>query len=90
VHCLDSRTGKAHWTHDTKDRVYGHPLVVDGKIYVGSDAGEVWIYSLEREKKVLAQIEHDSIMSAPLVYANGTLYVMTELRLHAIAKTKTK
>jgi outer membrane protein assembly factor BamB len=33
VHCLDEKTGKQQWTHDVKSRVYGHALVVDGKIY---------------------------------------------------------
>ena len=41
VHCLDEKTGKRHWSHDTKASVYGNPLVVDGKVYVGVDAGEV-------------------------------------------------
>jgi outer membrane protein assembly factor BamB len=88
VHCLDERTGKRHWVHDTKAMAFAHPTVVDGKVYVGTQDGMAWVLALDRTKKVIAKIEAEQGIVAPPVFANGVLYVLTEYRLHAIGSVK--
>jgi outer membrane protein assembly factor BamB len=88
VHCFDARTGRRHWTHDTKGGVFGDPLVVDGKVYVGDDDGRITVLELAAAKKVLAEREMGSPVRASPVYANGTLYVLTDSRLFAIGPDK--
>ncbi|HIG29209.1 MAG TPA: hypothetical protein EYQ50_16035 [Verrucomicrobiales bacterium] len=84
IHCLDARTGRPYWTHDAKGRIACSPLIVDDKVYIGDEDGDLEMLALSRDKKQL--FEH--VFSAPIysspVYANGVLYVATFEYLHAI------
>ena len=85
VHCLDAQTGRQCWVHDAKAVILGSPLIVDGKVYVGTTNGDVWILDLAREKKVLGQVEMNELIICSPIFANGVLYVATNRRLFAIA-----
>ena len=43
-HCIDAKTGKPHWTYDMLSAAWGSPLVVDGKVYIGDEDGDVAIF----------------------------------------------
>ncbi|MEX2212541.1 MAG: PQQ-binding-like beta-propeller repeat protein [Phycisphaeraceae bacterium] len=84
VHCLDLRSGKPHWTHDTLAGCWGSPLIVDNRVYLGTDAGHLFVFALSKEKKLLAQNDMgESVCSTPIV-ADGVLYIATRTRLFAI------
>jgi outer membrane protein assembly factor BamB len=83
VHCLDAKTGKRHWVHDVKVRVFGSPLIVDGKFYVCTQE-RAWIFELHTTKKVIASHEQNRGIDTSPVYANGSLYVLTNGLLHSI------
>ena len=36
-----SKTGKPYWTHDMLAAVWGSPMVVDGKVYLGDEDGDI-------------------------------------------------
>ena len=85
VHCLDAQSGKVHWTHDLLATISASPLIVDGKAYLTDQDGNVTIFALSKEKRLIAKHFHgDSVYCAP-VLANGTLYVATKQTLLAIA-----
>jgi outer membrane protein assembly factor BamB len=88
VHCLDARTGKHHWSHDTKSRLIGDPLVVDGRVYVGSDGPDVTVLELAKARRVTKRHEFPDSVDASPVYANGTLYIQTQSVLYAIASKR--
>lgn len=44
VHCLDAATGELYWRHDTAAAVWGAPYYVDGKVLVGTEDGDLWVY----------------------------------------------
>jgi outer membrane protein assembly factor BamB len=44
VHCLDAATGELYWRHDTRAAVWGAPYYVDGKVLVGTEDGDLWVY----------------------------------------------
>lgn len=88
VHCLDAKTGKRHWTHDLRGSVFGDPLIVDGKIYVGDDDARVNILELSKTRKVLKKHAFVHSVVAPQVFANGTLFILTDRRLYAIGTGK--
>jgi outer membrane protein assembly factor BamB len=88
VWCLDARTGKCHWVDDTKSSHMGQPLWADGKVYVSTDSGEVFVYAHGTEKKRLAKIEADASVQSGVVFANGTLYVTTDNVLYAVRNPK--
>jgi outer membrane protein assembly factor BamB len=84
VHCVDARTGKPYWVHRMRREVWGSSLVADGKVYVGSRAGDFAILAAGREKRVLAETQFDGSIASTPVAANGVLYVATLKRLYAI------
>jgi len=43
LHCLDRRTGKPHWTCDLLAACWCTPLLVDGKLLVPDEDGDVAI-----------------------------------------------
>ncbi len=85
LHCLDAKTGEQYWEHDLDGRTWCSPSWIDGKIYIGSDNGRVFVFAHGKEKKLLAGIDMGSMIRATPVAANGVLYVMTENKLYAIA-----
>lgn len=87
VHCIDAKTGQSVWMQSVDGEVWSSALIADGKIYIGTKRGDFWVFALSREKKVLSHIQLDSGLSATPVAANGTLFIATQTRLHAITHT---
>jgi len=58
LHCLDAKTGQVYWTHDTFAAVWGSTLVVDGKVYLGDEDGDVVILQTGKTKKGARRDEH--------------------------------
>lgn len=56
VHCIDLETGKRYWQHDLMAAIWGSPLYIDGKIFIGDEDGRLSIfdaskkYALDRQK----------------------------------------
>jgi outer membrane protein assembly factor BamB len=85
LHCFDANTGKEYWTHDLLSSVWASPLVVDGKIYVGNEDGDVYIMQTGKEKKELARINMRGGVTATMVPAHGTLFLNTNTELFALS-----
>lgn len=84
VHCLDAQTGTEYWTHDAHSGTYGSPLIVDDKVYIATEDGDVLIFALAKRKIVLAEHRFNYAIQCSPVFANGVLYVMTQKSLYAI------
>ena len=85
VFCLDAKTGRQYWKHDTTSMLRETPLIVDGKVYVADDDGFIRIFGLSSDKRVFAEIEMgDPIWGSAPVFANGVLYVTAGWFLYAI------
>lgn len=52
IHCLDATTGKVHWTADVFAACWASGLIVDDKVYVGTEDGEVVIFPLTADPKL--------------------------------------
>ena len=86
VFCLDAETGKKYWEHDMQAHIWGSTFVVDGKVYIGDEDGDVVVLADAKEKKVLNEINMGApVYSTPIV-ANGTMYIGTQTHLFAIAE----
>jgi outer membrane protein assembly factor BamB len=88
LHCLDENTGKPYWTHDLLSAVWGSPMVIDGKVYIGDEDGDVVVLEASKEKKLIGSMNMGSSVYATVVPANGTLFVMNRNQLWALAETK--
>jgi outer membrane protein assembly factor BamB len=89
VHCLDAKTGKPHWTYDMMAAVWGSPLLVDGKIMIGDEDGDVAVFALSPKLKLLAENKMGSAVYTTPVVADNVLYISTRNHLFAIgAKEK--
>ncbi len=88
-HCLDLKTGKPHWTHDMLAASWGSPLIVDGKVYIGDEDGDITVFKLAKEQEILAEINMgNSVYSTPIV-AGDTLYIANKSHLFAIREAAT-
>lgn len=85
LHCLDAGTGTPYWTYDTLAAVWGSPLVVDGKVYLGDEDGDVIIMQASKVMKKLAEINMGGSVSSSAVPANGVVYLTLRSQLFAIA-----
>jgi outer membrane protein assembly factor BamB len=87
LHCLDAKSGKPHFTYDMFAQAWGSPLIVDGKVYVGDEDGDVCIFKLDKDAKdPIAEINMGSSVYSTPVVANGVLYVASRSYLFAIQK----
>ena len=84
-HALDLETGKLLWEHDMLAAVWGSPYVVDGKVMLGDEDGDLTVLKAGREMEVLSEIGFGNVIYSTPVAANGTLFVMTRSHLYAIA-----
>ena len=73
---------------------WGSPLIVEGKVYIGDEDGDVTIFKLSREKEILSVDEYgdsgpinmgNSVYSTPIV-ADNVLYISNKTHLFAIAQ----
>ena len=88
-HCLDVKTGKPHWTYDMLAAAWGSPLIVDGKVYIGDEDGDVSIFKLssEPQEEPIEINMGTSVYSTPII-ADGTLYISSRNWLFAIENAK--
>ena len=86
LHCLDVATGQPHWTHDMLAASWGSPLIVDGRVYIGDEDGDISLFELSKKKTLLGEINMgNSVYSTPIV-AGNTLYIANKSHLFAIRK----
>lgn len=90
VFCVDAKNGKTVWMFDTKSHIWGSTLVVDGKVYIGNEDGEVIILKHGRTMEKLGVIEFSAPVYASPVVANGVLYIASQTQLYAFAATEKK
>lgn len=89
LNCLDAATGQRVWVHDLKANVWGSPLVADGKVYVQTGEGDVYVFQAGREEKLLAKNGGLPEMGhGTPVAANGVLYLAGQKALYALAVEK--
>jgi outer membrane protein assembly factor BamB len=83
-HCVDLKTGKQVWKHDMFAAMWSSPLIVDGKVYLGDEDGDVTVFQHGREKKVISEVNMGSSVYSTVITSNGAMFVMTRNNLFAI------
>jgi outer membrane protein assembly factor BamB len=83
-HCLDAKTGKPHWTHDMLAASWASPLIVEDKVYIADEDGDISIFQLAAEKELLGEVNMESATYTTPIVANNVLYIANRNRLFAI------
>jgi outer membrane protein assembly factor BamB len=86
LHCLDAKTGQELWNHDMLAAVWGSPIVIDGKVYLGDEDGDVVVLAAGKTKKLLFETNMGSSIYSTPVPANGNMYVVNRNQLIAVGK----
>jgi outer membrane protein assembly factor BamB len=81
---LDMKTGQTLWTHDMEAAVWSSPYLVDGKVLMGDEDGDLVVFAAGREKKVVFESNFGSCVYTTPIAANGVLYVTNREKLFAI------
>jgi outer membrane protein assembly factor BamB len=89
LHCLDVKTGKPYWTHDMFAAIWGSPIIIDDKVYLGDEDGDVTVLQHGREMKVVSEQNMGSSVYATAVPANGKLFIMNRNQLWALEEGAT-
>ncbi len=94
MHCLDAETGQVHWTYDMLSAAWGSPLIVEDKVYIGDEDGEMAIFRHSADPVVALSDEEPhygtrdmgtSVYSTPIV-AGNILYITNRTHLFAITE----
>jgi outer membrane protein assembly factor BamB len=88
LHALDAKTGKQLWKHDMLAAVWASPLVVDGKVYLGDEDGDIVVIKAGKTREVLFEGNMGSSVYGTVVAANGALFVTNRNQLICIAEAK--
>ena len=104
-HCLDAKkidektTNEdgthppvVYWKYDMFAAAWGSPLIVDGKVYIGDEDGDIAIFNLSSDPEVAMSDEEpiaevnvgNAVYSSPIV-ANDVLYIANKSTLFAIS-----
>jgi outer membrane protein assembly factor BamB len=86
VFCLDAETGEKYWEHDMQAHMWGSTFVVDGKVYVGDEDGDVVVLKSGKQKKVLSEVNVGAPVYSTAVVANNMLYIASQTHLFAIGE----
>jgi outer membrane protein assembly factor BamB len=86
LHAVDIKTGKPHWKHDMFAAIWGSPMVIDEKVYLGDEDGDVTVLAADKTLKVIAESNMGSSVYSTAVPANGTLFLVNRNQLVALAE----
>ena len=87
--CYHARTGKREWFERLADTGFNaSPLVIDGKVYATSTAGDVYVFAAEPTFRLLARNELGEAVRATSAVAGGRLYIRGQRHLFCIGKSR--
>ena len=75
-----------HRDRATYNLIWGSPIVIDGKVYLGDEDGDVAVMNADRTMKLIAESNTGSSVYSTPVPANGTLYIVNRNQLLALAE----
>jgi outer membrane protein assembly factor BamB len=88
LHALDAKTGKQLWKHDMFAAIWGSPMVIDGKVYLGDEDGDVAVLTADKTMKLIAENNLGSSVYSTPVPANNALFLVNRNQLIAISESK--
>jgi outer membrane protein assembly factor BamB len=84
LYCLDPKTGEHHWTYDTESAIWGSPMVVDNKVYLGDEDGDVVVFKADKNMEIIHEVNMGSAVYSTPVARDSVLYIASRTQLFAI------
>ena len=84
VTCAEAETGKVVWKERLSGIFFASPVAADGKIYLLSETGEMFVLRAGRKAEVLAKNELGERFLASPAIAGGTIYLRGDGTLFGI------
>jgi outer membrane protein assembly factor BamB len=66
--------------------IWGSPIVIDGKVYLGDEDGDVTVIAADKTLKVIAENNMGSSVYSTAVPAQGMLFIVNRNQLYAVAE----
>src|SRR5205823_6096382 len=70
LHCFDARTGEHYWDYDLKGDTWCSPFYVDGKVIVGLENGDLYVFKAGKKPEEPVKIDMDQPVKTPAVAVN--------------------
>jgi outer membrane protein assembly factor BamB len=86
VTCADARTGEPVWRHRLGGVFFASPVAGDGKVYLASETGEVFVLRAGREPQVLARNDLGERLIASPAISRGRVFLRSDGTLFAVGK----
>jgi outer membrane protein assembly factor BamB len=84
LQALDAKTGAKLWEYDLNDTTWSSPYYVDGKVMIGVENGDFFVFEAGRTLKEPTKINMEHSVSTPPMAANGVLYISNGISLFAV------
>lgn len=84
LHCVDAKTGVAHWTYDMFAASWASPLIVENKVYVGDEDGDIAVFDLSPNQELIEEFNIGFPSYTTPIVANNTIFVAGRSRIFAI------
>jgi outer membrane protein assembly factor BamB len=85
-HCVDAKTGKAYWTYDMLAASWASPLIVNDKVFIADEDGDISIFEVSKELEQLGEFNMGSAVYTTPVYSDGSLYIANRNHLYCITE----
>jgi outer membrane protein assembly factor BamB len=87
LRCLDAKTGELIYTQRLPDEFLASPVAADGKLYLTSENGDVYVVRAGPKYELLAMNSMDEVCLATPAISDGTLIVRTQHLLLGIEES---
>lgn len=84
VTCCDLQTGDTHWRERVGTAFTGSPVLADGKLYIVSDEGQVYVLAAAKEFRLLGENPLGEPSRSTPAVAGGRLYFRTKSQLFSV------
>ena len=83
---FDTQTGEPRVEHELGESFAASPMIADGKVFVISEKGKVFIFTADDEFKLLDSFETGEETFATPAFTDGKIVIRTEKSIYCVAK----
>ena len=82
--CFDAKTGELKHYHELETEFYSSPMIVEGKLYLFSNHGDMFIFSTNSEFSQISKFSTGEMTYATPAFTDGRIVVRSEKGLYCV------